>query len=139
MTVKLVELTPPDVLRENVYINFYDMPDEAEFMITDRIALRGAKDFDKYCYAVVRSVHGMVDEPVYNLLNRIKQPTLIIFGENDNLIPNRFLNPGPTKDIAEYGHSKIPNSKLLLIEDCGHFAQFEKPEVFNQAVIDFLK
>ncbi len=139
MTVNLVNLTPANVVRENIYVNFYDMPEDAEFMVTDRLALRGAKDFDKYSYAVVRSVHGMVDEPVYSIMNRIKQPTLIVFGENDNLIPNRFLNPGTTKEIAEYGHSQIPNSELVLIKNCGHFAQFEKPEEFNNAVINFLK
>lgn len=139
MTVNLVKLTHANTLRENVYVNFYDMPEDAEFMVTDRIALRDAKDFDKYCYAVVRSVHGMVDQPVFSILDRITQPTLIVFGENDNLIPNRYLNPGTTKEIAEYGHGQIKNSQLVLIEECGHFSQFEKPEVFNKSVVDFMK
>ncbi|NOX17223.1 MAG: alpha/beta hydrolase [Chlorobi bacterium] len=139
MTVKFVKFTSPNQIRKNVVINFYDMPDDAEFMITDRIALRGAKDFDKYCYAVVESVSAMVDAPVYNLLEKIKQPTLIVFGKNDELIPNRFLNPGFTEDIAKEGTSKIPNAKLVLFEKCGHFSQFEKADEFNYEVEIFLK
>jgi len=139
MTVKLVKLTSIKQIRKNVYINFYNMPDDAEFMITDRIALRGSPDFDKYCYAVVKSVDAMVNTPVYNLLGNITQKTLVIFGKNDELIPNRFLNPGFTEDIAVDGASKIPNSKLIMFDKCGHFSQFEKAEQFNKAVIEFLK
>lgn len=139
MTVQLVKLTPVNQIRKNVYINFYNMPDDAEFMITDRIALRGAKDFDKYCFAVVKSVDAMVNTPVYNMLGNITQKTLVIFGKNDELIPNRFLNPGFTENIAVDGASKIPNNKLIMFDKCGHFSQFEKAEQFNKAVIEFLK
>ncbi len=139
MTVDAVKLTPVQQIRANLASNFYNMPEDAEFMVTDRIALREAVDFDKYCYAVVRSVNGMVDQPVLDHLEKIQQPTLILFGENDNLIPNRFLNAGFTEDVAKIGQEKIPNSKLVLIPSCGHFLQFEKPETFNKEVRDFLK
>ncbi len=139
MTVNGVKLTPVNQIRANVYSNFYNMPEDAEFMITDRIALRGADQFDNYCYIVVQSVNGMVDQPVVNLLDRITQPTLILFGENDNLIPNPYLNPGFTRDIGEKAKSLIPNSELQIIPDCGHFLQFEKPDAFNKAVRTFLK
>ncbi|MDZ7264899.1 MAG: alpha/beta hydrolase [candidate division KSB1 bacterium] len=139
MTVEAVKSTPVQQIRANVAANFYNMPPDAEFMTTDRIALRQANDFEKYCYTVVKSVEGMVDQPVYDLLDKISQPTLIIFGENDNLIPNPYLHGGKTKDIGEIGAAKIPNSKLVMIPHCGHFAQFEKAELFNQAVLEFMK
>ncbi len=139
MTVQGVKLTPVNTLRANVYANFYNMPEDAEFMITDRIALRDAEQFENYCYTVVQSVNGMVDQPVVHLLDRISRPTLIVFGENDNLIPNPYLNPGFTREIGEKGNKLIPNSKLVMIPECGHFLQFEKPDVFNKAVREFLK
>lgn len=139
MTVELVKLTNTQTIRANLITNFYNMPEDAEFMITDRIAFRGAKDFENYCYTVVKSVYGMVNEPVIDFLHKVTQPTLILFGENDNLIPNLFLNPGKTEDIAKIGASKIPNSKLIMIPKCGHFLQFEKPREFSNAVIDFIK
>jgi pimeloyl-ACP methyl ester carboxylesterase len=139
MTFDGVRLTTTEAIQNNLASNFYRLPDDADFMITDRMSMRTASDFDAYCYTVVQSVSGMVDNPVSDYLKDIKIPTLILFGENDNLIPNRFLNPGPTVDIAKSGASKIKGSKLVMIPKCGHFAMFEKPDAFNNAVREFLK
>ena len=79
------------------------------------------------------------DQPVFEFLPDIKQPSLVIFGENDNLIPNRFLNPGFTKDVALKGHEKLPNSELVMLPNCGHFAQFEKSAEINESISKFLK
>jgi pimeloyl-ACP methyl ester carboxylesterase len=139
MTLDGVKNTLAEDIQTNLAVNFYNMPDDAEFMITDRIAMRKADDFEHYCYAVVQSVNGMVDEPVLELLPKIKQPTLIIFGENDNLIPNRFLNPGRTKKIADIGKSKIPDSQLFMVKKAGHFVHFEKALEVNMAIKEFLR
>ncbi len=138
MTVRGVMLTPVEDIITNLAYNFYRLPDDAEFMITDRIAMRDAEDFQAYCHAVVQSVNGMVDEAVIDFLHKIQQPALIVFGENDNLIPNRFLNPGRTADVARVGAELLPNNELYLIPQSGHFVQFESYERFNARVIDFL-
>ncbi len=139
MTIEGVMKTTVEQIQTNLAYNFYNLPDDAEFMITDRIAMRSADDFEAYCYAVVQSVNGMVDEPVIELLPTIQHPTLILFGEFDNLIPNRFLNPDKTETVARKGHEKLPNSRLEMIPDCGHFLQFEKADIFNQKVKVFLE
>lgn len=139
MTPLLVKSTTYEGIETNLAYNFFKMPKDAEFMITDRMAMRTASDFENYCYAVSNSVNGMVSEPVIDKLDEIKAPTLIFFGENDYLIPNRYLNPGKTKDIAEFGHEQIPNSQLVMIPKCGHFLMFEKPEVVIDHVNDFMK
>lgn len=139
MTVRSVMLTRVEDIITNLAYNFHELPEDAEFMITDRIAMRTADDFEAYCYAVVQSVNGMVDEPVLNFLERITQPALIIFGENDNLIPNRFLNPGTTSGVAAVGHERIPKSQLVMLPKTGHFVQFEAWERFNEEVTNFLR
>lgn len=137
-TLNLVKGTSIDGIRTNLAYNFYNMPKDAEFMITDRIAMRSAHDFENYAYTVVQSVKGMVNEPVIDKLDLISQKTLIIFGANDNLIPNRYLNPGKTEKIAQYGASHIKNSTLVMIKKAGHFAMFEKSDECNKAIINFL-
>jgi len=107
-------------------------------MIKDRIEIRSAEDFDGYCYIIPQCVEGMVDEPVFDYLKDLTQPTLIFFGENDNLIPNRFLNGGKTEKYAKEGAEKIPNSKLIMVPKTGHFVQFEASEVFNEEVKEWL-
>jgi pimeloyl-ACP methyl ester carboxylesterase len=139
MTLEGVKNTTVEGIQNNLATNFYKVPKDAEFMINDRISMRTATDFEAYCYAVVQSVNGMVNEPVIDRLDQITQPTLILFGENDNLIPNRYLNPGKTVDIAKFGADKIKGSKLIMVPKCGHFMMFEKNEVFNSEVINFLK
>jgi len=137
-TPNLVKSTSVEAIETNLAVNFYNMPDEALFMIKDRIDMRSADDFYNYCYTVSKSVSGMIEEPVFDKLSLIIQPTLIMFGEKDNLIPNRYLNPGRTVKIAENGANSIKNSKLVMVPKCGHFMMFEKPEVFNKEVADFL-
>ena len=138
MTPDLVRLTKVEGIENNLATVFYNLPKDAQFMIDDRIAMRTAKDFDFYCLTVSRSVAGMVDEPIYDKLDKILMPTLVFFGENDNLIPNRYLNPGKTVKIAKDGASRIKDAKLVMVPKAGHFMMFEKPQVFNQEVITFL-
>jgi pimeloyl-ACP methyl ester carboxylesterase len=137
-TPNLVKLTPVEAIQSNLAFNFYDLPKDAQFMIEDRIAIRTAVDFENYCYAVSKSVQAMVDDPVFDFLGEIKIPVLVLFGENDNLIPNRYLNPGFTKNIAKKGTSKIPDAQLEMIPKCGHFAQFEKSGIVNESIDKFL-
>jgi len=137
-TPNLVKLTPVEAIQSNLGFNFYDFPSDAEFMIEDRIAIRSAVDFERYCYAISKSVQAMVNDPVFDFLSEIQIPVLVLFGENDNLIPNRYLNPGFTKDIAEKGVNEFPNAQLKLIPKCGHFAQFEKSNIVNNSIDKFI-
>jgi len=138
-TPSLTLYVKPKQIQENVFVNFHDFPQDAEFMIKDRIAMRDAEDFEGYAYIVAQSIKAMVDRPVLDYLPLIEQPVLIFFGENDRLIPNRFLTGGETETIARQGHEKIPNSTLYMVPEAGHFVQFEKADFFNEKVNEFLK
>lgn len=138
MKPELIKNTSEVNIRSNIEKNFYKFPKDAEFMVYDRVAMRDAKDFGLYCNVIVQSVIGMLDQPVYDSLETISQETLIFFGENDNLIPNKFLNPVTTKDIALKGAEKIRNSKLLMVPEAGHFMMFEQSDFFNKEVDFFL-
>lgn len=64
-----------------------------------------------------------------DVVKTIKRPTLIVWGRQDGLVPlaegERF-----NKDIA--------GSKLIVIDQCGHVPNVEKPGEFNAAVLKFL-
>ncbi|MEM7549376.1 MAG: alpha/beta hydrolase [Bacteroidota bacterium] len=137
-TSAAVQLTPPEQIELNYAYNFYDMPEDARFMIEDRIAMRSAKDFNGYTFIIPENVKGMVNEPVFDKLPNLQQETLIFFGQYDNLIPNRFLNGGKTEKIAIAGHQQIPNSKLVMVPKAGHFVMFEQSELVNQRIREFL-
>ena len=137
-TPTLSKSAKPKNIQDNIAINFYAMPESADFMIRDRIAMRTASDFNAYAYIVAESIKAMVDRPVFDYLNQIEQPTLIFFGEGDQLIPNRFLTGGKTETIAKQGHAMLPHSTLYMVPKAGHFMQFEQADFFNEKVKAFL-
>ena len=129
-----------DQVRLNYEINFFKTPPDAEAMIQDRIRMKSWKNFNNYSKVVSNSLCGMLDCPVFDKLNLITQPTLILFGKNDRLIPNTILHKNITaEEVALAGSKQIPNSNLSLIDQCGHFLQFEKPESVSSEIIEFMR
>lgn len=62
-------------------------------------------------------------------LCKIAVPTLVIFGKQDAVVP---LDDG--RLAAEH----IPDSKLVLIDRCGHFPMYEKTEQYLEALRAFM-
>lgn len=62
-------------------------------------------------------------------LHRVTAPTLIVWGERDRLVPAAYA--------AEFAR-RITGSEVLLVPDCGHIPQVERPDVLIPAVRDFL-
>jgi pimeloyl-ACP methyl ester carboxylesterase len=119
--------------------NFFRMPIDAEQMIQDRIAMRNWINFHAHAKVVANSLYGMLDDPVVNRLSLINQKTLVIYGEDDTLIPNSVLHPEmTTAEIARSGVVQLHNATLILIKKCGHFLQFEKPDEINFFIRDFM-
>lgn len=58
----------------------------------------------------------------------INQPTLIIWGDQDNVIP---IKNGYTL------HREILNSRFVILKNCGHVPQEEKSELFTELVREF--
>jgi pimeloyl-ACP methyl ester carboxylesterase len=136
MTIDWVKKTPEDRIRANIAMNFSSYSDRFEWMVEERARMAYAKDFEDFCYAVVRSVYGMIDEPTTKRLPEITVETHIVFGKQDGLIPNPILHGGSSKEIGEMGKSLIPGSTLTFIDGAGHMLQMEKPNEFNLFIID---
>ena len=60
----------------------------------------------------------------------INQPTLIIWGEDDKVIP---------LDDARRLHDSILHSRLVVLKDCGHVPQEEQSMLFSEIVCDFVR
>jgi 3-oxoadipate enol-lactonase len=68
-------------------------------------------------------------QEVYEKLDQITVPTLIIVGEQD------FATP-PEK--AERMHARIQGSKLVVIPGAGHTSTIEEPDAVNAVIEEFL-
>lgn len=71
----------------------------------------------------------MHDPRLSGLLGRVSIPTRVVWGRQDRLVP------------LECGHlyqKAIPGSELVVIENCGHVPEVEKPGEFVKVALDFL-
>ena len=76
-----------------------------------------------------RRVLTQVDGKVIDALPGIAVPTLIVVGADDtNFLPS-----------ADYMERRIPGARKVVIPDAGHAANLDQPEIFNDAVLDFLR
>jgi 2-hydroxy-6-oxonona-2,4-dienedioate hydrolase len=64
------------------------------------------------------------------LLPRVQRPTLIVWGRADAIVP---------LECGELYQRGIPGAQLLVIEECGHCPQLEKPQAFIDTVLAFLR
>jgi len=139
VTPQSIKHTPDSLIRQTFKATFLDFPKEAQFMIEDRVAIRSAENFDGYTRAYAGSVQAMLDGPVFDKLTNIKHQTLIIYGKQDMLIPNRQLHPNlSTKKVADSGHKQLPNSQLKMVDKAGHFVHFEQSKIVNKQILNFL-
>jgi 3-oxoadipate enol-lactonase len=70
-----------------------------------------------------------IEPPAITRLNEIHVPTLIIFGDQD--VRDILI-------IADILESGIAGAKKVIIPGTAHHLNMEKPQEFNQLVLDFL-
>lgn len=68
-------------------------------------------------------------ETVYDGLDRVTQPTLLVWGRHDKLVPLR---------AGRILVNKLPDARLEVFDHCAHCAMEEDPPRFNRLVVDFL-
>jgi len=79
---------------------------------------------------ISRAVQGVIDrQGVYDQIDRITAPTLIIVGDQDVATP-----PDKSRRI----HARIRNSTLVVIPGAGHTSTVEEPDAVNAALRRFL-
>jgi len=79
---------------------------------------------------ISRAVQGVIDrQGVYDQIDQITAPTLIIVGDQDVATP-----PDKSRRI----HERIRNSTLVVIPGAGHTVTVEEPDAVNAALERFL-
>jgi pimeloyl-ACP methyl ester carboxylesterase len=76
----------------------------------------------------IDALDALSDYPIRDRLDDIRAPTLVVWGEDDALVPVR--------DAWEFG-DLIPDSRVVVYADTGHMAMLERPDAFNDLVAGF--
>ena len=81
---------------------------------------------------VLSHMNNMETRSRYNTVRRfphISVPTLVVWGTED---------PVNALEMGQMTHEGIPGSKMVTFENCGHWIPTEKPDEFNEALLNFL-
>jgi 2-hydroxy-6-oxonona-2,4-dienedioate hydrolase len=116
-----------DYIRQKTEVTFYDPKMATKELVDEVFSITNNRIRVIKIIALAKSAirNNLGDE-----LNNIKQPTLLIWGNNDTVTP---------PFVAREFHRLIPNSELHFIDKCGHAPMMEVPEEFNVILHKFLK
>lgn len=120
------DLLPRAVIRsslENVYSDNNKVTDALVDQYFDLTTRQGNRD--ALGQRFVQTLPGKLAKRV----SEIRQPTLIIWGRDDKLIPLA---------IGHRFESEISNSRLVVLDNLGHLPHEEGPQKTAEIVIDFL-
>ena len=107
---------------------FYNKAFQTDAAIDQSIAARLAAGDGYTIHSITESIIRGEDF-LDDIVKTIKRPTLIVWGRQDGLVS---LTEG------ERFHKEITGSKMIVIDECGHVPNIEKPGEFNAAVLKFL-
>ncbi len=79
--------------------------------------------------AMIRLTKSAETHNVDSFLDKINTETLIISSEEDYLTP---------VFEQKHIHSKMKNSSLVIIPECGHASMYEKPRLFTSLILGFI-
>ena len=70
------------------------------------------------------------DPDLEKWLHRIKLPSLVIWGDDDKIMPRAY---------AGLWQERLPDARLVRVAQCGHLPHVEQAPLVSGQVIDFLK
>ena len=62
-------------------------------------------------------------------LDQIRRPVLLVWGKDDTITP---------AFVGEKFHELLPDSRLFILDRCGHAPMMEHSDEFNRLLNDFL-
>jgi pimeloyl-ACP methyl ester carboxylesterase len=116
-----------EYIRKKTSLTFYDpnvaskeLVDEVYEIVNNRIK----------AIKIISLAKSAIRNNLGEELNQIKQPTLLVWGNNDTITP---------PFVAREFNRLIPNSELHFVDKCGHAPMMELPDEFNRILHLFLQ
>ncbi|HYL97855.1 MAG TPA: alpha/beta hydrolase [Blastocatellia bacterium] len=102
----------------------FDNPATLDLLFARKMATGDGYTIQQFINSIING-----EDVLDNTVSGIKQPTLIVWGKQDMLVP---LATG------ERYHKSISGSELLVFDKCGHVPMLEQANQFNSGLMKFL-
>ena len=122
-------ITPRIVIEKSIKNVYYDESKVTEELI-DRYFELSLREGNRKAFITRMTKNKVISENISDLVKTIPVPTLILWGENDKLIP---------LESAYKFHEDLPNDTLVILPRLGHTPMEEDPITTVNVVKDFLK
>ncbi|MGC4101380.1 alpha/beta fold hydrolase [Ferruginibacter sp.] len=115
-----------EYIRKKTQLTFYDPALATEELVNEVFEITNNR---LKVIKIIALAKSAIRNNLGEELSQIKQPTCLIWGNNDTITP-----PFVGKEFNRL----IPNSELHFVDKCGHAPMMEVPEEFNRILDTFL-
>lgn len=128
-TFNILNPSTREGIRQVMSVVFYDKKMFANDAVIDTLYTKKMQTGDGY--TIQKFIESILrgEDVLDGRLDKIKQPTLLVWGREDALTP---------LSMGERFKQDIKGSQLLVFDKCGHVPQMEKAAEFNAALLKFL-
>ncbi len=116
-----------EYIRKKTELTFYDPAMATEELVDEVLGITNNR---LKVIKIIALAKSAIRNNLGEELSQIKQPTLLVWGNNDTITP---------PFVATEFNKLIPNSELHFIDKCGHAPMMEVPDEFNAILHKFLK
>ncbi len=116
-----------EYIRKKTELTFYDPKTATEELVDEVYSITNNR---LKAIKIIALAKSAIRNNLGEELNQIKQPTCLIWGNNDIITP---------PFVANEFNKLIPNSELHFVDKCGHAPMMEVPAEFNAILHKFLK
>lgn len=116
-----------EYIRKKTELTFYDPTMATEELVDEVYSITNNR---LKVIKIIALAKSAIRNNLGEELNQIKQPTLLVWGNNDSITP---------PFVAREFNKLIPHSELHFIDKCGHAPMMEVPDEFNAILHKFLK
>ena len=115
-----------EYIRKKTQLTFYDPSLATEELVNECFEITNNR---LKVIKIIALAKSAIRNNLGEELSQIKQPTCLIWGNNDSITP---------PFVAKEFNKLIPNSELYFVDKCGHAPMMEVPGEFNRILGEFL-
>jgi pimeloyl-ACP methyl ester carboxylesterase len=115
-----------DYIKKKTQLTFYDPAMATEELVNEVFEITNNR---LKVIKIIALAKSAIRNNLGEELRNIKQPTCLIWGNNDTITP---------PFVAKEFKNLLPNSELHFIDKCGHAPMMEVPSEFNVILEQFL-